>query len=442
MSGGRRRSTTLREYKITASAGLWLSLAVVPPIFRKGTNIMAKRGHGEGTVFERKDRPGVWRAEFSYADPVTGQTKRKKFERAGRKEALTAGKEWIKQVEGGLLPDADKLTLGEWIDRWLEDYAKPKLRVKSYDKYEGCLRLYVKPYLGKVAIIKLKSPDVQKLFNKLMVDGGQPEIQTIAGKEQVTRKGLSSVTVRITRRYLCMCLDQAVKVGLITRNVAKDTDPPKLVKKEIKALTQEQAAALTEATKDFGEITHVAIQIALGTGMRLGEIFGLKWDCVDLKEGNIQVKRALVTNKAGQLFQEPKTASSRRKIPITTDLIKELRKYKKWQEWQRHLMGDKWQDNDLVLANTIGKVISTTTFTSACFKPALEKAGISRETRFHDLRHTHATLLLAQGISAKIVQERLGHANISMTLDTYSHVTPDMQRAAVDALEGLFTKAK
>ncbi|MBP2658562.1 MAG: integrase family protein, partial [Firmicutes bacterium] len=141
-------------------------------------------------------------------------------------------------------------------------------------------------------------------------------------------------------------------------------------------------------------------------------------------------------------FQEPKTAASRRKIPLPADVTKELKKYRKWQEWQKHLLGDKWEDNDMVLANNFGRVVDTSNFTSRYFKNMLVQAGIDRSVKFHDLRHTHATLFLLQGVIVKVVSERLGHTSIKMTLDTYSHVLPDMQETAVKALEGLFCVVK
>jgi integrase len=123
-------------------------------------------------------------------------------------------------------------------------------------------------------------------------------------------------------------------------------------------------------------------------------------------------------------------------------VTKELKKYKKWQDWQRHLMGDKWEDNNMVLANSFGRVIDTSNFTTRFYKKMLVAAGIDRSVKFHDLRHTHATLLLLQGVNVKVVSERLGHTSIKMTLDTYSHVLPDMQETAVKALEGMFSTAK
>jgi integrase len=391
---------------------------------------MAKRGHNEGTAFERKDRPGTWRAVFSYTDPRTGKIMRKSFDRPTRKEAMAAGKEWQRQVEeNGLLPNADKITLAEWIDCWLKEYVQPVTRIKTYNKCKSSLTLYVKPVLGNINLIKVQSPDIQRVFNQVQKQGGK------------NNQGISAMTVRITRGHLIACLNQAVKIGLILKNICKETVPPKAVKSEVKPLTEKQAKSLIEASKSYGETAFMAILLALETGMRNGEVFGLKWDCVDLNNGVLTIKRSLATGK-GQLLQDTKTSSSRRTVRISAGVIKELRLYRKWQEWQRHLIGDKWQENDFVFTDAFGKAVCTYGFAKKYFKPALEKAGISHKTRFHDLRHTNATLLMAKGVHAKTIQERLGHSDISTTLNTYSHVTSDMQYAAVTALDGVFTAAQ
>lgn len=391
---------------------------------------MGKRSHGEGTVFERKDRPGIYRAQFSYNDPATGKTVRKAFDRPSRREALAAGKRWIEQTDGGLLPDADKLTLGEWIDRWLEDYAKQRIRVKSYEKYEGCLRLYIKPALGGITITRLKSPDIQRVFNQLLEHGGKD------------KKGISPLTIKNTRRYLISCLEQAVKDGLLPRNIAKNTNPPKITKMEVKPLNEEQSKILTATAKETGALPHMVILLTLSTGMRLGEVFGLKWDDIDIDRGIIRVQRELVTSNHTQYFEEPKTAKSRRQIPLPADINEYLKEYKTWQDEQKQSTGDKWADDDMVFAGSFGQPYNPHNFSSRNFKVILRKAGLDTSVKFHDLRHTHATLLLQQGINPKIVQERLGHSTITLTMDTYSHLLPDMQGSAIKALEGLFTTDK
>lgn len=421
-----------------------------------------KRGHGEGTVFERKDRPGTWRASFTFTNPATGETERKTFDRGSRREALAAGRKWRDQREKGLLSEGDKITLGEWIDTWLKQYIKPNVRIKSYDKYEGCLVQYVKPTLGNVLLRQVRETHLTTLFNELLASGGKKE------------QGLSSSTVKATRRYLSMCLEQAIKSDMLLKNPVKQTKPIKLVKAEIKTLTESQAAELIAAaqalaieadqvhairaakaaekaakTGKYVQIpmtnivyhsAYMAILLALNTGMRLGEIFGLSWDAVDVKKGVVYVKRALVTSISGVRFEEPKTKSSKRQVPLSADVAAELRKYKTRQEWYKNLLGDKWSPLNLVITGEWGQVFNTSNFTSRYFKPLVKQIGVDDSFKFHDLRHTHATLLLLKGIPVKVVSERLGHSTVSMTQDTYAHVLPEMQAEVVKVLEGVFTR--
>lgn len=401
---------------------------------------MTKRAHGDGTA-RYNDKKKYWEARFSYRDLETGTAKRKMFTGTSQREALAKGRKWLQDRKNQPAPVT---TLGEWIDTWLEDYAKPKVRVKSFDKYAGCLRCYVKPYLGETSLRSLKSLDVQRLFNKLLEEGGKPIVKQLEdGTEVIEKRSISTSTVKATRRYLSAAIDQAVKVGLILQNVVKDTEAPKLIKKEICPLTKEQVAALTIAAKAVGEVQYMAVLLPLATGMRLGEVFGLKWDCVDLDRGIIQVKRSLITGLKGyngERFQEPKTAKSRRQIPLPADVTVELRQYKQWQDGQKGLLGDKYIDEGLVLTNQWGQIYNTSNFTTRVFKKMLKEAKIDSSFKYHDLRHTHATLLLLQGVNPKIVQERLGHTTINMTLDTYSHLLPNMQNAAAEALTGIFTR--
>ena len=329
-------------------------------------------------------------------------------------------------MQGGLLPEGDKITLSDWIDRYLEEYAKPSVRVKSYDKYESCLAYVKKSFLGAITLGKLRNSMIQRFINNLLLSGG------------IKGKSLSSSTVRATRQYLGMALNQAVRDGLIQRNVAKDTKPPKLVKEEIHPLDAKQVNKLLVVAQEYGDIAHMVIMIALNTGMRLGEIFGLKWDCVDLKTNMIYVRRQLVTSKKGSLFQPPKTKASRRRILLPTHLVVAIVSYKAWQDQHKIKLGDLYQENNLVITNGLGKVYDTSNFTSRVFKQMLKNAEVEQHFKFHDLRHTHATMLLMGGVNPKVVQERLGHSSIKMTLDTYGHLMPDMQSSAADALDKMF----
>lgn len=404
-----------------------------------------RRGHNEGTARYNEDRKR-WEARFSYTDPATGEVKRKMFTADSRPEAMKRGKEFLKNLEDGLLPDADKLALWDWLDRWLTDYIKPKVRVKSYEKYETSLRCYIKPTIGHITINKLKSPDIQRVFNDMQITGGREG------------KGVSTSTVRVTRRYLSMALAKAIEVGIILKNPCKATEQPRLVKEEINPLTQVQADLLLKTAKEgeyyyFGvkqrrkptpasdyhkAMAYTAVMLALNTGMRLGEVFGLKWSDIDLDKGVIFVQRSLVSSNVGMIFEEPKTKGSKRRIPVTADTIQSLKQFKAQQTLYSNIMGDLF-DNDegIVFASLNGKASDTHNFTSRYFKKMLAQAGLDCKFKFHDLRHTHATLLLGQQVNIKVISERLGHSNITMTLDTYSHLMPDMQETAVKALEAL-----
>lgn len=413
-----------------------------------------KRADGEGTIYEQKQR-NRWAGEFPYKDQ-NGKTHKKTFIGKTQKEVARKGKEFLKNIEAGLLPEADKITVGEWLERWLMDYVKPNVSINSYEKYSTDLKNYVIPKLGGEKLIKLQSPTVQRLFNDMLDHGRTKPRQSVAGK------GLSSSIVRTTRRYFTMAIDKAVELGMVSKNVVKQTKPPKLIKREISPLSEEQASILLETAKKGGympkeyytyhqtyereytnSLAYAVLLIALNTGMRRGEVLGLRWEDIDFKANKVNVKRSLVVSKVqGTIFQETKTKGSVRNILVTADVMKELRHYKKVQEWFKNLMGDKYEDSTgIVFTTTFGKPVNGCSFVSRTYKRILAAAGISDQFTFHDLRHTHATMLLRRGVNIKVIAERLGHSNISMTLDTYSHLMPDMQHVAVDTLDKIFKKA-
>jgi integrase len=406
-----------------------------------------KRAFGEGTIYENKKR-GRWEGQFSYLDSATGKTKRKLITGRTQKQVSVKGKKFLQDIVNGLLPDADKITIWQWLDCWLTDYIKPNVRTKSFEKYESCLNNYIRPTIGHIGIAKIKAPDIQRAFNDMLASGGK------------AKTGLSTSTVRATRRYLSMAFNKAVQVGILARNIVKATDAPRLVKEEIRPLTEEQATILLETAKE-GEyfywgvkqrrksspgneyhkaMAYMVVSLALSTGMRLGEVFGLKWKDIDFANNTLNVQRALVSsNTKGMIFEDPKTKGSKRRIPVTASIKKSLERYQKRQECFADFLGDKFDNEEkLLFTNLWGKPVDTSNFTSRYFKRMLMQAQLDREFSFHDLRHTHATLLLRQGINIKVISERLGHSTVAMTLDTYSHLMPDMQETAVKALEEMF----
>ena len=386
-----------------------------------------KRGNYEGSVNFNKER-NRWEAKFTFRDNITGKMTRKSFVGKTQTEALNKGKTWSKELEGGLTLDANIITLGEWVSTWLAEYVCQKgLSPKTVAKYDSCLNCYILPKLGHMLLKQLKPIHFQRLFNELRATGGKEET------------GITPGTIKVTRRYISMVLDRAVKDGMLIKNPVRDTDPIKQIKKEARSLTQEQATQLLLTAKEKGKehyMHYIALLLAMYTGLRLGELFGLSWDCVDLVRGVVHVKRSLITGLKGMGFKEPKTATSIRRVPVPSDVLSELIKYKDWQDNIINEMGDKWQENNLVLTNSFGKVVDTSNFTTRFFKPLLMDAGIERSFKFHELRHTYASFLLQTQADYKVIQELMGHSCIAMTLDTYSHLRPEAKEEAVSKLEG------
>lgn len=386
---------------------------------------MAKRGHGEGTARFNKER-GYWEARFSYIDPSSGQVKRKKFTGSTQGEALKTGRKWLQELENGLLPEATRITVAKWFDTWLEEYVKPKAKPKTYEKYESLVSQYIKPILGTVPIGKVQAPDVQRLYNKLLKEGGKK------------KTGVSCYTVHGVHVCLHAALKQAMKVGYITRNVIEATEPPRIQRHEVKPMTIEQAQKLLTVAKTTGLREYVAVLLALETGMRKGEIFGLKWQDIDFDNITISVQRTLATTAKGIFIHEPKTTRSRRKISVTPSLLKELKLYRKQQLEQKLAMGQDYEDQDFVITTSIGTPYHPNQF-HKIYRKILKKSDLE-QFDFHVLRHTHAAILFQRGVHPKVVQERLGHASINMTMDIYGHLMPGMQETAVQALSGLLSK--
>ena len=216
----------------------------------------------------------------------------------------------------------------------------------------------------------------------------------------------------------------------------KNTDAPKQVCKDIQPLTADEVKRLLATAQSKNFTAYIMILIAVSTGVRVGELLGLKWSYVDLEKGIIHIQQSIATNVKGSPFQPPKTQKSRRRIPLPKSTVQELIRYKKWQEDYIVQQNETYDSSfNLVIANSRGHPLDSSNFITRVFKKLLAEAGLRIETRLHDLRHTHATLLLSKGVHPKVVQERLGHSTIVMTLDTYSHVLPDMQETAVVALD-------
>ncbi len=295
----------------------------------------------------------------------------------------------------------------------LQDAVADTVRPVTFAKYEQIVRNHAKPALGRLRLQTLTPAHVRGLYREKL------------------DSGLSPSTVQYIHVTLNKALKQAVADGLIPRNVCEAVKPPRPQKREIAPLSPDQARRFLEACQ--GEQLEALFVLAVHTGMRQGELLGLHWEDVDLEAGALRVRRALAQTNDGPVLTAPKGAKSRRRIKLTGAAVEALKRHKAAQNAERLRFGGLWEDRGLVFPNRTGRFLSPSLLTDGPLKRPLERAGLS-PIRFHDLRHTCATILLSRGVHAKLVQELLGHATISITLDTYSHVLPGMDDGLADAM--------
>jgi integrase len=281
------------------------------------------------------------------------------------------------------------------------------------------LRVHIRPRIGELKLSDIKILTVQKVYS------------------QMQTAGLSARTVRYAHSVFSMSLKKAVELGYIVNNPCSYAELPRQDKKETKAFSPEQAKKFLEAAKD--DRHGLIFEIALSSGMRPEEYLSLQWKDIDLDKGTATVQRALVWRKGGGfMFAEPKTAKSRRTVPLPKSILPKIKEHKRRQLEQRLKIGAAYEKHDLVFASELGKPIQYRNLTQRHFEKILDRAGM-KDAGFvlYSLRHSCATLLLSAGENPKIVAERLGHTSVKMTLDTYSHVLPDMQQTATDKLEAM-----
>jgi integrase len=372
---------------------------------------MARRGAGEGTIRQRTD--GRWEARIFVTDPSGGRLRRSLL---GRTRAAVAAKlAEAQQAEASGLPTAtSRMLLSDYLAAWLEA-AEPRVRPRTYESYELIVRVHLAPGLGHIVLTRLTPPQVQSFLNAK------------------TRDGCSPRTVAYMRAVLRQALGQAERWGLVPRNVAKLADAPRVPRREVHPLDPTEARAFLGAiTGDRMEALYVT---ALGTGLRQGELLGLSWRDVDLEAGTIRVRQALQRNRSGLVLVEPKSATSHRTVALPGVVVTALRSHRMRQLQERLAAAGRWPDDprDLVFLSTVGTPLEGVNVTRR-FQALLADAGLPRQ-RFHDLRHACATLLLAQGVAPRVVMETLGHSQISLTMNTYSHVVPSMTRHAADRMD-------
>ena len=375
---------------------------------------MSRRGNNEGSIYRRKDGRWASTINLGWQD---GKLRRKTFYGRTRQEVQGKLTDALHTLHQGWPIITERQTVGNFIERWLEDSVKPSVRPKTYVSYSQIARLYLLPYLGRISLEKLTPQQLQSFLNKRVADG------------------LSPRTVQYTHAVLRRALGQAMKWGLISRNVALLVDLPKMSNHEVEPLTLEQVKVfLKEISSDRLEALYL---VATGVGLRKGELLGLRWEDVDLNAGRLRVRVALQRIEGTLQLVELKTRRSRRSVALPQLAVRSLRFHQVHQMEERVAAGDIWQESGLVFTTAIGTPLEPRNVTRH-FHNALEKAGLPRQ-RFYDLRHTCASLLLAQGIQPRVLMEILGHSQISLTMNTYAHVMPQLERDAADKMNAALT---
>jgi integrase len=303
----------------------------------------------------------------------------------------------------GLLCRVEKSTVATYLDHWLANVARPTIAETTCENYAQMVRNHLKPHLGGRRLTSLTPAHVEAMLGRMEEDGHSPRMRQL--------------TFAVLRR----ALNKAVRSGLLIRNVCHVVDAPRVPIREVEPFSTDQVRQLLAATVDTRY--HALFTLAVTTGLRQGELFGLKWSDIDCGKGAITVRRTLIEIRGRFSWGEPKSAQSRRRIEIPAIAVEAL------EELRANMLAEGHIGAETVFCTREGGLLGKSNFRRRVWLPVLERAGLPRK-RFHDLRHTAASILCELGEHPKVIQARLGHSQISMTMNTYSHLMPGMDRQA------------
>ena len=379
-----------------------------------------RRANGEGNIRKRKD--GRWEGRYTVGhDPETGKAIIKNVLGKTQAEVKEKLKKAIEENVGIDYGRAKTYTVGSWLEVWMENYAKVKLRPSTFKTSQGFMKNHIKPQIGGIPLADLTSLDLQR-FYKHLLDGGR--VDRIEAKKKP--KGLASKTVRNIHQIISSALKLAVEQRLIARNPADGCALPKAERKEMQTLPVEQLTSFLREAKDSG--VFALYYIDLTTGLRRGELLGLKWSDIDLEKGDLRVQRQ-IGRIDGKIIEMPlKTKNAYRTLPLSADAISVLMQ-------QRRKTGN----SEWVFPSPSGGPVSPDSVLHMLHR-VLKRAGLPK-VRFHDLRHTFATMALQNGVDVKTVSSMLGHYSAGFTLDTYAHVTTDAQLKAAQTMGNILSRA-
>lgn len=371
-----------------------------------------------GQIIAKGDNKWLVRV-FRGRDSETG--KKKYFSKqiyGTKKDAQKFLNKTLREIDLGTFVETTTLTVSEYLDQWLKTI-NSRVRERTYEWYKDLLGWYVRPIIGNKKLSDIRPFDIQLIYTNLQ------------------ERGLSAKTIRHTHVTLSNAFKQAVSWQMIARNPCEPVKAPKVVRKEMNTLSQDEAEKFLVAAR--GDKWGIVLFIAITTAMRPSEYLALQWKDVDLEQGTISIKRSVHWRRGGGwYFADTKTSRSRRSLILPYSVIQMLREHKRKQLEERLQLGAAYQNNDLVFATSEGTPLMHRNLHRRHFQPTLKRAGLSEKIRIYDLRHTCSTLLLVAGENPKVISERLGHSSVAFTLDIYSHVLPSMQQAAADKLEKLF----
>ena len=371
-----------------------------------------KRGQNEGSIFQRKD--GRWVAEVSLGW-MNGTRKRKLLYGKTRKEAHEKLTTALRDQQRGLPIVGERQSLREFLGRWLEDSVRPTVRPRTMESYAEICRLHVIPALGHLPLVKITPQHIQSLLNEKL------------------ESGLSPRRVQYIHAVIRRALGLAEKFSFVPRNVARLVDPPSVPQIEIVPFNAEESKKFLVAVE--GDRLEALFVVAVGVGLRKGEVLGLYWNDIDLERSQLRVRRSL-QRLSGQLqLVPPKTDKSRRVLGLPAFVVQALHQHRSRQLEERLRAGGSWQESDLVFTTPTGTPLDGPGVTRRLHR--ILDSNELRRVRFHDLRHTSASLLFFKGVDRRTIMENLGHSQISLTSNVYTHVVPELQREAARKMDDL-----
>jgi integrase len=379
-----------------------------------------------GSIEQRS--PGTWSIRIELPpDPTNGKRRQKRMTfRGTKRQAEKRLSELLHQLDTGNYTNPGKVTLGDFLMRWLRDYAESGVRPTTLEGYRVIVEKHLIPGLGNMQLAQLQPAHIQAYYARALKEGNRKD----------KGQGLSARTVHAHHRLLKEALGHAVKWGLVSRNVAESVDPPRYSKKEMNALDMEGVERVLAVFT--GSKYYPLVHLAIFSGLRRSELLGLRWKDLDLNNGSLTVNQVMHVLAGGKvIFQEPKTSRSKRTVTLGPLAMLIIKGHRERIEAIRDSLGVPLTENDLVFAQPGGERVTPHTV-SETFLRKMRKAGIEG-VRFHDLRHSHVSLMIRQGVYPKTISDRIGHSTISTTMDVYGHLFSDTQREAALKFEEGFT---